>query len=161
MKIRKDHFRYQQFDWDCGVACYLMIAVALGLPEPEFAATAEKLSANSEYGTTTQSIEHALFNLNSNLVPLEFQAGENGTIELLEKLVTEDWLVTICFLDLETGEGHFSIVQEVNSSFIVLANPESGPMYSLPVKKFVWSTGFEVPQRKGWYAAVRRCQGEK
>jgi len=48
------------------------------------------------------------------------------------------------------------MVQSVTENGLVLADPESGPTHAVATKDFAWSNGFEVPERRGWFAAVRR-----
>lgn len=159
VKILKEHFRYQQFDWDCGIACYIMTILALGIPEPEFNEASEELSTTADEGTSTHSLERALRRLCSEISGVEFRSGEDCSIDLLAALVGDGWIVTVCFREPDNGIGHLAIVQAVGDDSLTLANPESGPNNIIAIKDFVWRTGFERPERRGWYAAVRRQCG--
>jgi len=155
MIIKEQTFVPQRFDWDCGVACYLMALSNLGFQTPSFDSAVALLECSAEEGTTTIKLESALLELTKRSDSIKFRSGEDGTASLLSELVTGLWTTIVCFREPIDGNGHFAIVQSVSQEFIVLADPEHGIARQIEIQNFDWCTGFEKPERKRWYLALR------
>ena len=155
MKLLSNHYVHQEFDWDCGIACFKMILLSLGQPLPEFSELQRILKTTELQGTDTQAMQEQILKLVAKFDNIKSISGENSCIENLQRLFAEDWLILICYREQKEGAGHFALVQGIAENEIILADPEHGPEHRIALSNFDWRTGFETPERVGWFVAIK------
>ena len=84
---------------------------------------------------------------------LEWQAQEGSSVEDVRKIIRTHFVV-VNFYDAELGNGHFAVMQEVRTKFVVFGDPWFGPDRKMLIADFedCWRPGTYGKTR--WFFAV-------
>ena len=153
--ISSELFVAQPNDWTCGVAVAVMIQRFFQTPEHPWERYLEILRSTESHGTTTLNIARWLESL-SGANGLLLETRDHGSFTDIERLLGSNWLIVLAFREPGQLVGHYAIVQAMNDTSLMLADPFYGPRSIVRRASLVWTTQFEEPMREGWYAAVKR-----
>lgn len=121
----------QEQYYSCGCATFRTALNSLGLPDVD-ESELEKIM-----GTTHLSGTHYdLMVESASKFGLQVKYGDKGTIQELDELIYDGWVVIVCFT---IGGPHYSVYLGQNGNHIFLYDPDVDKKVSHPLKKFIKS----------------------
>lgn len=142
----------QPNDWTCGPSVLQMMLQQSGRVAPNLNAAEQLLGTTEADGSSTRSMEQVLRLLAGEA---NVCSGEGASVEYLRTLLAKGFLVVIQFREPENQVGHYALVEGISPCALQLCDPYHGPACVLKLENLDWSTQFEVPQRRGWYMALK------
>lgn len=147
-------------DHTCGAAALRMAIQALtdiDLTEAKLAVllgSAPKIG--SPLGIFEKNLEVILEKIrNQYKIELEYFIKQNGSLEVLKKVLNENYIVLINHTKL-SGGAHWAVLYSIDTQNITFVDPEFGPKKAYSLKEFNWRGGVEVPT-VGAFVAIRIC----
>ncbi|MEZ4754999.1 MAG: hypothetical protein R3A13_11970 [Bdellovibrionota bacterium] len=172
-RINPGNFCGQPNNWTCGSAVYVMILrVAAGL-EVDFNIAVKITGATKKTGTDNLLLYQAFEKLGSDFdiqpSPSEPQTTADQTLLStgfsspglikIKQLLLDGYHIVVNFRGPVRGNGHYAIVNGINSTAIELTDPWYGRRSVLELNRFDWRSGFSDPVLHEWFVAVRRHPG--
>ena len=121
----------QQKGYTCGCACFRIALSDLDLPVPSEEELEYLMGCVPESGTHYDSMVSI-----ADKYDLKCQYGEHGTIEHLDQLVADGWVVIVAY---SVDVPHFSVYSGSNGNHLFLKDPFFGERVPHLISKFVRS----------------------
>ncbi len=119
----------QENYYTCGCASFRTVLASLGLEDVSEQDLEILLNTSDKSGTHYNSMINIASKFN-----LDVKNGNNGTLELLDSLVNDGWVVVICFT---IGGPHYSIYKRNNGNHLFIYNTDTNKEESYYIRKFV------------------------
>lgn len=127
--MRPIPYHSQIDDHTCGPATVQMVLAAYGITvSQEELDRALETPRDLDKGTEPAAIIRVLEQHGLAVV-----ARESGTLAEIEKAISHEHVVIVCYIDIEWQEGHYVLVTDVNDTHVTLCdpNPDHGPHYKI------------------------------
>ena len=119
----------QEKNHTCGCACFRTVLNSFGLNDVDENDLIPIMNTNTESGTHYNSMVEVGSKFN-----LQVQTGNNGTLDILDNLINDGWIVIICY---SIDSPHYSVYMGNNGKHLFLYDPDVDKKISYPVKNFV------------------------
>lgn len=145
----------QLLEYDCGPAALKSALHRLGIRPPAETDVAAMLGTTEDHGTDLKNFTAAAEEFG-----LECRSGHDGTIEDLERLLAEGYVVLLEYTLPDENIGHFGVLQKIEGGNISLWQPaamyDMEPIYSLDKFQSLWHEGQRFHGKHGGYVALRK-----
>ena len=148
----------QQTNFSCGAAVARTALFSLTGLEVDEAELTSVLGTTEELGTKRESFQKIVGFAEKLGARLCCDTGTEGSYERVAELLTSGHVVFLNYFEPEDDDPHWTTVQTVSDTTIVLADPWHGPDYRLGLDDFVrrWRSGFAdekgVFEKRPWVA---------
>ena len=144
-------FYKQETNWTCGPAVARMLFESVGIKksEKEFI---KPLKSNKIRGTY-----HENFPALAEEFKLDYVVNRNSSIDDLKFFLNNNYIVMVCYFIPEEKTDHYSIVKDIDSSFVYFYDPYYGENHKLSLKDFEknWKFYTKYSKEKRWFFGVK------